>query len=194
LRLGILGGTFNPPHLGHLLCASEAASQLQLDRVLLVPVAAPPHKEAVGDPGARERYELCRLAVADDERLEVSRLEIDRGGPSYTVETLTELRARHPQDELTFIVGGDMALAFRSWREPDRILELATLAVAERSGATRRDIADRLGPAAPLQFFDMPRLDVSSSEIRRRAAEGRSIRYLVPRAVEQRIESLRLYA
>lgn len=198
-RLGILGGTFNPPHLGHLVCASEAADQLELDRVLLVPVASPPHKEAVADPGAEVRLGLCELAVAGDERLGVSRVEVDRGGPSYTADTLRELRTRGPEDELTFIVGGDMALSLPTWREPAAVLELAVLAVAERSGAARRDIAERLGgslngAAERLVFFEMPRLDISSSAVRRRLAEGRSIRYLVPAAVADRIAAGGLYS
>ena len=196
-RVGILGGTFNPPHLGHLVCASEAASQLQLHRVLLTPVAQAPHKEAPFDPGAQERLELCRLAVAGDERLEVCDLEVRRGGSSYTVDTLRELHAQIPEDDLTFIEGGDIALGLPSWHEPEAVLGLATLAVAERSGAGRADIAERLRTsfpkAPPPVFFDMPRLDISSSQIRRHVAEGRSIRYLVPDPVAERIARGRLY-
>ena len=200
-RLGILGGTFNPPHVGHLLCASEAADQLGLDRVVLLPAALPPHKEVPDEPGGEERLRLCELAVAGDVRLTVSRLEIDRGGPSYTVDTLRGLHARTPEDELTFIVGGDMALSLPTWREPREVLRLATLAVAERSGAARRDILARLeglgdagdGPPPRLRFFEMPRVDVSSSLVRRRVAAGRTIRYLVPDAVASRIAERGLY-
>jgi len=196
-RVGIFGGTFNPPHLAHLVCASEAATQLRLDRVLLAPVAVPPHKDADADPGAAERLALCRLAVAGDERLGVCDLEVARGGPSYTVDTLRELHERDPEDHLTFIVGGDVALGLPSWHEPEAVLGLATLAVAERTGATRADIAERLdqvfGKLATLRFFDMPRMDISSSQIRRRVAAGTPIRYLVPDAVADRIEHGRLY-
>jgi nicotinate-nucleotide adenylyltransferase len=196
-RIGILGGSFNPPHLAHLLCASEAAAQLSLDRVLLTPVATPPHKEAEQDPGAGVRLELCRLAIMGDERLGVCDLEVLRGGPSYTVDTLRELHARTPEDDLTFIVGGDIALGLPSWHEPETVLDLARLAVAERSGAGREDIAGRLaqhfGDAAQPQFFDMPRLDISSSEIRRRVAQGAPIRYLVPDPVAEHIARGRLY-
>jgi nicotinate-nucleotide adenylyltransferase len=196
-RVGILGGTFNPPHVAHLVCASEAASQLRLDRVLLTPVAVPPHKQPRRDPGPAERLELCRLAAAGDERLEVCDLEVVRGGPSYTVQTLRELRARMPDDELTFILGGDIALGLPTWREPEAVLELATLAVAERTGVARGEIAACLERAFPgrasVEHFDMPRIDVSSSEIRRRVAEGRPIRYLVPDAVLERIERNGLY-
>jgi nicotinate-nucleotide adenylyltransferase len=196
-RIGILGGSFNPPHLAHLVCASEAATQLDLDRVLLTPVAAPPHKDADRDPGPQERLELCRLAIVGDERLGVCDIEVRRGGPSYTVDTLRELHARDPGDDLTFIVGGDIALGLPSWHEPEAVLGLARLAVAERSGAGRQDIATRLAEcfadAAPPVFFDMPRLDISSSQIRRRVAEGHPIRYLVPDLVAEHIARGRLY-
>ncbi len=196
-RVGILGGTFNPPHLAHLVCASEAAAQLRLDRVLLTPVAVPPHKEADADPGAAERLELCRLAVAGDERLGVCDLEVVRGGSSYTVDTLRELHARDPEDHLTFILGGDIALGLPSWHEPEAVLGLATLAIAERTGAARADIAERLedafGGLATLEFFHMPRIDLSSSQIRERVAAGKPIRYLVPDLVAERIEQGRLY-
>jgi nicotinate-nucleotide adenylyltransferase len=196
-RIGILGGSFNPPHLAHLVCASEAAAQLGLERVLLTPVARPPHKQAARDPGPQERLELCRLAAGDDERLGVCDLEVRRGGPSYTVDTLRELHAQTPEDDLTFIVGGDIALGLPSWREPEAVLGLATLAVAERGDAVHADIAERLRatfPDAPSPvFFDMPRLDISSSQIRRRVAENRSIRYLVPEPVAEHIARGRLY-
>jgi len=197
-RIGILGGAFNPPHLGHLVCASEAADQLGLNRVLLTPVATPPHKASEGDPGAAERLELCRLAVAGDERLAVCDAEVVRGGASFTVDTLRELHEREPEDHLTFILGGDAALGLPTWREPETVLELATVAVAERAGALRADIAERLeeafGRSVRLEFFDMPRIDISSSQIRRRVADGRPIRYLVPDRVADRIEQGRLYA
>jgi nicotinate-nucleotide adenylyltransferase len=179
------------------VCASEAAERLRLDRVLLTPVAVAPHKRTHADPGADERLELCRLAVAGDERLGVCDLEVVRGGPSYTVDTLRELHEREPEDHLTFILGGDAALGLPNWREPEAVLGLATLAVAERSGAVRGDIAQRLqealGGLGSLEFFDMPRIDISSSDVRRRVAEGRPIRYLVPDLVADRIEQGRLY-
>jgi nicotinate-nucleotide adenylyltransferase len=196
-RIGILGGSFNPPHLAHLVCASEAASQLRLDRVLLTPVAQPPHKQAQQDPGAEVRLELCRLAVAGDERLGVCDLEVRRGGLSYTVDTLRELHAGTPEDDLTFIAGGDIALGLPSWREPESVLELATLAVAEREGTAHGAVAERLRERFPQArapvLFDMPRLDISSSQIRSRVASGRSIRYLVPEPVAERIARGRLY-
>jgi nicotinate-nucleotide adenylyltransferase len=195
-HIGILGGTFNPPHMGHLVMAQEALDQLDLDRVVLMPVAVPPHKEAAEDPGAAARVELCRLAVAGDERLDVSTLEVERGGASFTVDTLRELHDLEPEHDLTFIVGGDMAQSLPAWREPEAILGLARLAVAEREGVRREDIARRLDPLHDgdrVVFFDMPRIDVSSSSIRRRVAEGRPIRYLVPDAVAEAVAERGLY-
>ena len=195
-RVGILGGSFNPPHIGHLVMAQEAHAQLGLDRVVLMPVAAPPHKELEADPGADVRLALCSAAVEGDERFEVSRLELDRGGDSYTVDTLREINARTPGDELTFIVGGDMAQSLPAWREPEAVLELATLAVAEREGIARHDIAERLAPLAGpdrIAYFDMPRIDISSSAVRRRVREGRPIRWLVPDGVVRAIGEGGLY-
>ena len=194
--IGILGGTFNPPHVGHLVMAQEAYDQLELDRVVLMPVAVPPHKEAREDPGAAERADLCRLAVGDDARFDVSTLEVDRGGASYTVDTLRLFHDLEAEHDLIFIVGGDMAQSLPAWREPEAILALARLAVAEREGARREDIARRLEPlhnGDRVLFFDMPRIDVSSSAIRRRVAEGRPIRYLVPDAVAAAIAERGLY-
>ncbi len=196
-RVGILGGTFNPPHVGHLVMAQEAHAQLDLDEVVFMPVSIPPHKALSGDPGPDVRHELCALAVAGDPRFTVSRRELDRGGPSYTVDTLREVHAAHPEYDLTFIVGGDNAFSLpTAWREPEAVLALATLAVAEREGIRRTDIAEQVAPlhgGDRLAFFDMPRLDVSSSAIRRRVHTGQPIRYLVPDAVAAVVAERGLY-
>jgi nicotinate-nucleotide adenylyltransferase len=196
-RLGLLGGTFNPPHIAHLVCAQEAWAQLSLDRVIFVPVFEPPHKEVEADPGVEHRIELCRCAVGEDPRFEVSRIEADVPGRSYTVDTLRKLHESSPEDDLTFIVGGDMAQALPTWHEPEAVLSLATLGVAEREGVRRADITERLAGLAGadrIRFFDMPRLDISSSMIRRRIALSRPIRYLVPDAVASYIADEGLYA
>jgi nicotinate-nucleotide adenylyltransferase len=195
-RVGLLGGTFNPPHVGHLVCAQEAVAQLGLDRVLLVPVHEPPHKGMDADPGVEHRVELCRRAVAGEERIGVSRVDADVPGPSFTVDTLRRLNADRSEAELTFIVGGDMALSLPSWREPETILELAELGVAEREGVRRADVVERLAGLSGgdrVRFFGMPRLDISSSLIRRMVAAGRPIRHLVPDAVLAYIEQAGLY-
>jgi nicotinate-nucleotide adenylyltransferase len=197
-RIGLLGGTFNPPHIGHLVCAQEAHSQLGLDRVVLVPVHSPPHKEIEFDPGVAHRVELCRRAVVGDDRLAVSTIESDVSGRSYTIDTLRRLNERHPEDELTFILGGDQACDLRAWREPEAVLELAELGIAEREAVQHVDICERLaglrGVPERLRFFDMPRLDISSSLIRRRVAAGLPIRYLVPDAVAEYVATAGLYA
>jgi nicotinate-nucleotide adenylyltransferase len=193
-QVGLLGGTFNPPHIAHLVCAQEALLQLGLERVLLVPVGVAPHKVTEADPGVEHRIAMCEVAVAGDERFGVSRADAERAGPSYTVDLL---RALSGADELTFVVGGDMAHSLPAWRDPEGVLALARLAVAEREGVRRADISERLaglaGAAERVVFFDMPRLDISSSLIRRRAAAGLAVRYLVPDPVAAYIEREGIY-
>jgi nicotinate-nucleotide adenylyltransferase len=171
-------------------------SQLELERVLLMPTGEAPHREIEGDPGRETRYELCRLAVLENEEIEVSRLEIDRKGPSYTFETLETLRAQQPQTEFVFIVGADQAEHLPEWREPERVLELATVAVADRDGVTRERVKAAvrgLQGADRIVFFDMPRVDISSTMVRERAARRKPFRHLVPEQVGQRIDRVGLY-
>jgi nicotinate-nucleotide adenylyltransferase len=195
-RVGILGGTFNPPHLGHLRCARQAHAELSLDRVVMVVAAVPPHKEVPEDPGVEHRLAMCRLVADAEPWLEVSDAEARRAGPSYTITTLREIDARRPDDELTLIVGGDMALSLPTWHEPGAILGLAELAVAERSGMSRSAVlaeVRRVAGGENVRFLGMPRVDVSSSEVRRSVRDGRPIRDLVPQAVADYIEERRLY-
>ena len=197
MRIGILGGTFNPPHLGHLVCAQEAYLQLRLARVMLIPARIPPHKPVDEEPGVEHRFEMCRLAVAgDDERFEVSDLEARREGPSYTVDTLEQLHSRIPDNELFLIVGADVAVGFPSWREPERVLSMATLAVAERPG-TRRAAVERaieqLRGGDRARFFDMPEIGISSTMLRDRVRAGGPTRYLMPDAVRNYIDRHHLY-
>lgn len=196
MRIGILGGTFNPPHIGHLICAQEAHIQLKLDRVLIVPARLPPHKAVEDEPGASHRLELCRLAVAGDERLRASSLEIERDGPSYTVATLEQLHACAPESELYLIVGGDVAAGLPTWHAPERVLALATLAVAKRGGTSQAAVRSALGSLRGGEravFFAMPRIAISSTMVRRRARAGLPIRYLVPDAVAAYIQQHNLY-
>jgi nicotinate-nucleotide adenylyltransferase len=196
-RVGILGGAFNPPHLGHLVCAQEALVQLELDRVVLVPVGEAPHRTLEHDPGAETRLAMAELAVAGDPRLSVSRIELDRPGPSYTADTLAELREQDPADELTLILGGDQAAALPSWREPQRVLELARVAAVERAGWAReeivRSLAGLLG-ARRVTFIQMPLIEISSSDLRRRVSAGEPVRYLAPDPVVDYIGDRGLYA
>jgi nicotinate-nucleotide adenylyltransferase len=196
VRVGILGGTFNPPHLGHLVCAQEAYLQLRLDRVMLIPARIPPHKPVEEEPGAEHRLELCRVAIAGDERFTVSDLEVHRSGPSYTVDTLRELHSHAPDNELFLIVGGDVAAGLPQWREPEEVLSLATLAVAKRRGTSRTAVEralQELHGGDRAEFLRMPRIGVSSTMIRRRARAGQPNKYLVPDAVASYIDQHRLY-
>jgi nicotinate-nucleotide adenylyltransferase len=196
LRVGILGGAFNPPHLGHLVCAQEALVQLELDRVVFVPVGEAPHRTLDDDPGPEIRLELVELAIADDDRFVTSRIEMDREGPSYTADTLEQLRAEAPDDELFLILGGDQAAALASWHEPEKVLERATLVVFERMSWGRNAIIIKIGrmPGAErVRYLDMPLIQVSSSAIRRRVSEGVPIRYLVPDKVVEYIATNELY-
>lgn len=196
MRVGILGGVFNPPHLGHLVCAQEAFVQLRLERVLFVPVGEAPHRSVEEDPGGGTRAELCEAAVAGDERFLVSRIELERAGRSYTLGTLRALQEARPDDSHVLILGADQAASLPSWHEPEEVLALAVVAVAEREGA-RRDqvreaVAGLLG-AERIGFFDMPRIDVSSTLVRERVRRGLPVRYLVPDGVAEMVERRGLY-
>ncbi len=178
------------------MLAQEALLRLGLDRVLLVPAALPPHKAVADEPGAAVRADLCELAVAGDPQLAVSPVELERGGTSYTVDTLRALRAASPQDELTLILGADMAASLPAWREPEAVLELARPAVAQRAGTDREAVLAALGGLAggsAAVFFDMPLIEISSSAIRDRVKAGEPWRHLVPDAVATRIDQLGLY-
>ncbi len=161
-----------------------------------MPAGQPPHKPLEQDPGAEHRLEFCRLAVAGDPRFEVSELEVRRGGPSYTVDTLAALNSTLSDSELFLIVGGDVAADLPTWHEPERVLSLATLAVARRRG-TQRELIDSvlagLRGGERTQFFRMPGIEVSSTEIRQRVQEQEPIKYLVPDAVASYIDEHRLY-
>jgi len=197
VRIGILGGTFNPPHLGHLICAQEAYLQLELDRVTLIPARIPPHKRVEEEPGPEHRLELCRAAVGGDDRFDVSDIEIAREGSSYTVDTLELLHSRESESELFLIVGGDIAAGLPGWREPERVLSLATLAVAGRRGTARAEVDEALSGLAGgerAQFVQMPTIGVSSTVLRRRVRARQPIKYYVPDAVADYIDRHRLYA
>jgi nicotinate-nucleotide adenylyltransferase len=197
-KVGILGGTFDPPHIGHLWLATLAADSLGLGHVLLMPAARPPHKGRRAVSNAADRVMMTRLAIHGDPGLDLSLVEMERPGPSYTVDSLAQLRAHLGNDVgLVLIMASDSFAEIGSWREPDRLLELAELAVGPRPGTPLPDpgtLRERFGAAAArIHLLDGPSLDVSSSEIRARVAAGRPIRYLVPRAVEELITARGLY-
>jgi nicotinate-nucleotide adenylyltransferase len=196
MRIGILGGTFNPPHLGHLVAAQEAYRELDLDRVVFIPAGIPPHKPVDDEPGPEHRLELCRLAVGDDDRFAVSDLELRRDGPSFTVDTLKTLRTQSPSDDLFLILGGDIAAGLPRWHEPERVLELATVAIAKRRGTAKAAVQDALAQlkgGERARFFQMPRIEISSTMVRRRVRARQPIRYFVPDGVMHYIETHRLY-
>lgn len=197
-RIGILGGTFDPPHIGHLWLATLAADALGLGRVLLMPAARPPHKRGAPVSNAADRVMMTRLAIAGDPLLDLSLVEMERPGPSYTVDSLLELRAALGEEAgLVLIMAADSLAEIDTWREPDRLLELAEWAIGPRPGApvpNRGALRERFGAAeSRIHLLEGPSLDVSSTEIRRRVAAGRSIRYLVPRAVAELIADRGLY-
>ena len=170
--------------------------QLELDTVRLVPFREPPHRELPADPGPEVRYEMCALVAEADPRFEVSRIELERAGPSYTADTLATLHERAPEAELFLILGGDQAAALPQWRDPERVLALATVAAAARVDWPRDRVASALAGltgADRVRFFEMPLLDVSSSMIRAHAARREPIRYLVPDNVAGYIEANDLY-
>jgi nicotinate-nucleotide adenylyltransferase len=178
------------------MCAQEAHARLGLESVRLVPVGEAPHRELAQDPGGEVRVRLCELATASDPRLGVSRLEVDRPGPSYTVDTLRLLREQEPAEEPVLILGADQASRLGSWRDPGTVLELARVGVATRGGVQRDQVVealDGLSVEGRLEFFDMPRIDVSSSLVRERAGAGLPIRYLVPDAVADEMAAEGLY-
>jgi nicotinate-nucleotide adenylyltransferase len=190
-RTGVFGGTFDPPHLGHLIVAQDVAEALELDRLLMVPAAAPPLNSDAEPAPAELRALMLAGALGDDPRLEMSRIELDRGGLSYTVDTLTSLAADHPEDELFLAIGVDQLRAFSTWRAPAEIARLARIVVMAREGA--EPDGEGAGVGMAYETVAVTRVDVSSTEIRRRVREGRSIRYWVPEAVRRIIDDERLY-
>jgi len=193
-RLGILGGTFNPPHLGHLALARHAREELGLGRVLLMPARLSPGKPAGEEPNSAHpahRLEMCRLAAAGVEGVGACALELERDGPSYTVDTLRTLHAEHPDTELTFILGADVARTLPSWHESGDLSALARFAVALRVGGRPIVKAEPIG--FPVNFLSMPVCNVSSSLVRERARRGEPVEELVGPAVASYIAAHGLY-
>ncbi len=187
-RLGVFGGTFDPVHHAHLIVAAEAFEALDLDQLLFVPAADPPHKRGSVVASADQRLRMLSAAIRDDPRFRVDDLELRRTGPSFTVDTLRELSDREEGAELFFLLGVDQYREFDRWREPDEIVRLARLAILARGGETAR-------PAEPFGGTMIPvsRIDVSATEIRQRASEGKSVRFYVAEAVREIIERERVY-
>jgi nicotinate-nucleotide adenylyltransferase len=194
--IGVLGGAFNPPHVGHLVLAQEAIWALGLDELILVPTGEAPHKRIEPEPGKELRLEMTRRAVAGCEGLRVSDAEVGREGPSYAYRTLELLADELPGNQLTFVMGSDVAAGLEGWRRPERVLELARVAVASRPGVDRsavEAVLERLGASRGVESFEMPEIGVSSTMIRERIAQGRPVRWLVPAAVAELIAERGIY-
>ena len=200
MRIGVFGGTFDPIHLGHLVLAEQCREQANLDRVLFVPAASPPHKQQQTLTPFAQRVEMLALAISGNPAFQIDELEKDRTGPSFTVDTLSLLAERHPGDTLAFMVGSDSLRDLPAWYQPKRILELAELLVMERTDwpcacpdALRAAL--NLSADFPLRYkiIDAPLIAIASRDIRKRINQGHSTRYMMPRAVEAYIVDKRLY-
>ena len=194
MRIGIFGGTFDPVHVGHLILAEQCREQLRLDEVWFVPAGEPPHKLAAARSSGKQRREMVEFAIAGHERFRVSTIELDRSGPSFTVDTLRQLHAAHPEHEWWLMIGADSLHDFATWRQPEQIAELARIAAVNRGDQPPPDttaFTAKFGDR--LDLVTMPGVSVSASDIRLRVAVGKSIRFLVSRAVEVYIQQQGLY-
>lgn len=200
MRLGVFGGSFDPVHYGHLLLAETCREQCELDQVLLIPAAVSPHKQNRDGTPAKDRVEMLRLAIAGHEQFVVSTIEIDRGGVSYTVDTLSALAVENSDATLFFLMGADSLQDLPSWREPKRLCELAIPLVVRRAGSREPDFKALSGLVSDARLaeirqhqVEMPIIELSSTYIRELVAAGKSVRFQTPRAVEKYIETHGLY-
>jgi nicotinate-nucleotide adenylyltransferase len=200
MRIGIFGGTFDPVHLGHLIVAEQCREQARLDEVLFIPAARPPHKQERELTPFGQRVEMLSLAIAGQPAFRIDELEKDRPGPSYTVDTLEQIKARRADAALCLVLGADTLHDLPHWREPARVALLAELLVVPRSDwvmLSEAELRKSLSLAADvpllMQMIHLPTVGIASRDLRRRAAEGRSLRYLVPRAIEAYIQDKHLY-
>jgi nicotinate-nucleotide adenylyltransferase len=191
LNIGIFGGTFNPPHLGHLIVAEHVRTTMMLDKILFVPAAVPPHKMGNDITHAFHRMAMLRLAIEGNSYFDVSEIEINRGGVSFTIDTLLQLRNENPTVALSLLIGMDNLVEFHSWKSPDKILTLATVVVMTRPGFTLSDVPKQIERSVSL--CQVPEIEIASRIIRKRVEEGKSIRYLVTDAVAKYITNNGLY-
>lgn len=198
MRLGILGGTFDPVHYGHLLLAETCREQLDLTEVRLVPAGAPPHKTERGITDGHTRGDMLQLAISGYPEFVVDRREIRRTGPSFTVDTLTEYQSEFSEAELFFLMGADSLRDIPTWRQPERIAELATIVAVNRPGLpapTNEQVLEWVGPklAERIKIISMPGTDLSATAMRQRVSNGRNLRFMTPRAVEMFITQHDVY-
>lgn len=187
-RIGILGGTFDPPHYGHLTIAETAIRKLNLEEVIFVPAKTPPHKSVEEISSRRDRLAMLKLAVAGKERILISEIEFERQGPSYTVDTLTELQREYPDDEFYFLIGADNISEMESWHQPERIFEMVNVVAAGRPGFSG---AGKF--AGMIESFEMKPVNISSTMIREKVRAGQSISGLLPAAIEEYVLNRNLY-
>lgn len=185
-RVGIIGGTFNPPHLGHLIMAQQVGDQLGLDEVRFMPDAQPPHVDAKKTIPAQDRANMVQRAIADNPLFKLETAELKRGGKSYTYDTMKALKARHPETQYYFIIGGDMVDYLHTWSHIDELVKLVTFVGIKRTGypTTSR---------YPVIWVDAPLIDISSTQIRHKVSQGHTVRYLVPDTVADYIKEHHLY-
>jgi nicotinate-nucleotide adenylyltransferase len=200
MRVGVFGGTFDPVHYGHLILAEQCREQGRLDEVWFVPSPRPPHKGEAAVTRFEQRVEMLSLAIAGNPAFRIDELEKERAGPSYTADTLAELRRRHPADEFFLLIGSDTLVDLPVWYQPRRVVESAALLVVRRPGhevMPAGELRARLQLPEPtplrMEVVEAPLIDISSRDLRRRAAAGRSLRYFLPRAVEIYIHDKKLY-
>jgi len=191
MNVGVFGGTFDPPHIGHLIVGEHVREALGLGKLIFVPTAIPPHKQDQKITDSHHRLSMLRLATGGNLSLSVSPYEVEKGGVSYTVQTLTEFKQRMQGDSFFLLIGMDNLAEFRTWREPDKILSLATVVVMTRPGL--RPGADEFLGDPRVRLVEVPAIGVASTFLRQRVREGKSIRYLVPAEVEEYIVHHRLY-
>ncbi len=198
MRLGLFGGTFDPVHLGHLILAEITLEKMGLDQICFLPSGSPPHKQKEEISSEKARTEMLEFAIAGDNRFSINRMEFEREGPTYTYETVKILKEENPEDEFFFIIGADSLKDFPRWKHPERIVEKATI-VAVNRGLLSQDEMQELKSKLPedlmnhVEIISMPGIDLSSTEIRNRVKEGKSIRYMVPHAVDAYIHQHKLY-
>lgn len=191
MNIGIYGGTFNPPHVGHLIVAEQVRSELNIDEIMFIPSFISPHKQEGESELSEHRLAMTKLAVKDNPHFSCSDIEVAKKDTSFTIHTLEQLKIKNPTHTFYIIIGMDNYLTFHLWKEPNRLLQSATLVVMNRPGYPRQ-VNEIFGTKNTI-FIDVPNIDISSSNIRRRVKENRSIQYLVPKNVEKYILTNRLY-
>ncbi|MCF7916144.1 MAG: nicotinate-nucleotide adenylyltransferase [Candidatus Omnitrophica bacterium] len=185
MKIGILGGTFNPPHIGHLILAQEVLEQFSLDKIFFIPTNNPPHKRNK-QLDSKQRFLMTKLAVSGNSKFHVLDLELKRKGKSYTVDTIAELKNKYPKDKFYLIIGSDLAKNFKSWRNPEKIKKMVTVIVAKRRGSSFRSSKE-------FKQVDITQIELSSSQIRARIKKEKTIKYLVPEAIENYINKNNIY-